>query len=151
MRQKILNSRTIERIENMDFSHISVSEQMYIDSIVKDIAQKFEYTPNQAIKDDVERPTYIGIVASEVAKEPKPFWYTTEIHDAYVIDSINRCIRRWPDAIFDGYLAEFIDCGNALAEHWNENSVQAYPDYLPSFDEFLLDFENHIRNGKPQE
>lgn len=37
-------------------------------------------------------------------------------------------------------LLDFISAGNRLSALWHEDAVTTYPEYLPSFDEFLVEF-----------
>lgn len=39
-------------------------------------------------------------------------------------------------------VAEFLEAGRKLSNVWVEQKVKQYPDYLPSFDEFLTEFSS---------
>ena len=43
---------------------------------------------------------------------------------------------------FQEKFSSFIASGWDLVEAWNEDEVLAYPLYLPSFDEFLMNFQS---------
>lgn len=45
-------------------------------------------------------------------------------------------------------LREFIKAGNELREAWDNDEVENYPDYLPSFDEFLVEFSRVLGGDK---
>lgn len=37
-------------------------------------------------------------------------------------------------------LKKFIEAGMTLSEKWDNEKVKSYPKYLPSFDEFIVEF-----------
>ena len=43
---------------------------------------------------------------------------------------------------FNDAFRNFISAGYELMEAWNEHEVRNYPSYLPSFDEFIFNFED---------
>ena len=46
-------------------------------------------------------------------------------------------------------LKEFMIAARKLSDAWNENMVKEYPDYLPSFDEFIEDFGANLLIREP--
>ncbi len=44
------------------------------------------------------------------------------------------------ERIVEKELNEFLRAGAKLQKVWDEEKVKDYPNYLPSFDEFLFDF-----------
>jgi hypothetical protein len=53
----------------------------------------------------------------------------------------NGARRKQGEGTMEEALREFIRAGKKLEKVWDEEKVKSYPNYLPSFDEFLFDFE----------
>lgn len=45
---------------------------------------------------------------------------------------------------------EFLKIGRELSENWDNEKIKNYPSYLPSFDEFLSDFELLFEEPEPK-